>query len=112
MVPSFSFMAYWHKARLEGLGVEDACGKDHMKQLQARRLKGIIRFVRMVAGAIHVVCPSGARGQIDYGEVAEREEGEATKTASELKKSKSFNGIMGGSEIIIGKIHGVGFSIR
>lgn len=83
-----------------------------MKRLKARRLKGMIRFVRMVAGAIHVVCPGSATGKIDSSGVVEREEGEAKKTASGLKKSKSFNGIMGGSEIIIGKIHGEGFSIR
>ena len=70
-----------------------------MTRLKTRRLKGMIRFVRMVAGAIH-------------GGVVDREECEAKKIASGLKKSKSFNGIMGGSEIIIGKIHGEGFSIR
>lgn len=67
-----------------------------MKRLKTRRLKGMIRFVRMVAGAIH-------------GGVVDREESEAKKTASGLKQSKSFNGIMSGQEIIIGKIHGEGF---
>jgi hypothetical protein len=67
----------------------------------------MIRFVRLVAGAIHMACPWGS-GQIHY----DREKCEAKKTASVRKKSKSFNGMMGGPEIIIGKIHGVGFSIR
>ncbi|MDN5941496.1 MAG: hypothetical protein L0H94_06410 [Nitrospira sp.] len=67
-----------------------------MKRLKVRRLKGMTRFVRMVAGAIH-------------GEVADRGACEAKRTARWLKNSKSFNGIMGGLEIIIGKIHGEGF---
>ena len=79
-----------------------------MKELKTRRLKGMIRFVRLVAGAIHIECPSGAAEQVNH----DREKCEARKTASGLKKSKSFNGIMGSPEIIIGKIHGVGFSIR
>lgn len=80
-----------------------------MKRLKTRRLKGIIRFVRMVAGAIHVACPSRA---IEYGEVVDWGEWEAKKTANGLNTSKSFNGIMSCPEIIIGKIHGEGFSIR
>lgn len=83
-----------------------------MERLKTRRLKGMIRFVRMVAGAAHIVCPNGSMAQIDGGEIADREECGAKKTASRLKKSESFNKIMGGPEIIIGKIHTEGFSIR
>jgi hypothetical protein len=77
-----------------------------MKRLKTRRLKGMIRFARMVAGVIHVACPSRETGQGDYGEH------EADKAAGGLNTSKSFNGIMGCPDIIIGKIHGEGFSIR
>lgn len=81
-----------------------------MKRLKIRRLKGMIRFVRIVAGVIHVACPSRATEQIDYDGAVDRGECEAKETASGLNKSKSFNGLMGGSEIIIGKIHGEGLS--
>ena len=83
-----------------------------MKRLKTRRLKGMIRFVRMVAGAIHIACPNRETGQIDYGGVLDGGEWEAKKTTSGLNKSKSINGFMAGPEIIIGKIHGEGFSIR
>lgn len=81
-----------------------------MKRLKTRRLKGMMRFVRIVAGVIHVACPSRATGQKDYDGVVDRGECEAKETASRLNKSKSFNGMMGGPEVIIGKIHGEGFS--
>jgi hypothetical protein len=80
-----------------------------MKRLKTRRLKGMIRFVRMVAGVIHVACPSR---ETDYGEVVDRGEHETDKIAGGLNTSKSFNGIMSCPDIIIGKIHGEGFSIR